>query len=204
MTSLLQLLKFAAEKGASDVHVSARSSPGIRLNGKIVKIKMPAISSEDSRVMCYSVLSDEQKHQFEEKKELDFSFELKGVARFRANYYFHKGSVAGVFRKVPVDIPDFDTLGLPAILKEFAEMPNGLVLVTGPTGSGKTTTIASLLDIINKKRYGHIMTLEDPIEYMHSHGRCMVSQREIGLGFSLLHQCSSVCGSTRSRLLSYR
>lgn len=180
MTSLLQLLKFASEKKASDVHISAKSAPGIRINGKIVKVKLPPISVEESRRLCYSVLNDAQKHKFEENKELDFSFEVKGVARFRANYYFHKGSVAGVFRKVPVAIPNFSELGLPNVLTQFTKMPNGLILVTGPTGSGKTTTIASLLDIINKERYGHIVTLEDPIEYMHSHAKCMVSQREIG------------------------
>ena len=141
---------------------------------------MAHISPEDSRRICYSVLNDMQKSIFEENKEIDFSFEVKGVARFRANYYFHKNSVAGVFRKVPVEIPDFSKLGLPEHLTELTKKPNGLILITGPTGSGKTTTIASLLDIINQQYYGHIVTLEDPIEYMHSHGKCMVSQREIG------------------------
>jgi len=180
MMNLIQLLGFASEKGASDVHISAGSAPGLRINGKVVKVKMKEVTSEDARRICYSVLNDQQKSNFEEHKELDFSFEVKGVARFRANYFFQKNTVCGVFRKVPVDIPRFKDLGLPIHLTELTGMPNGLILVTGPTGSGKTTTIASMIDIINRQYYGHIVTLEDPIEYMHSHGKCMVSQREIG------------------------
>lgn len=180
MMNLIQLLKFANEKGASDVHISAGTSPGLRIHGKIVKVKMEEISSEDARRICYSVLNDHQKSKFEENKELDFSFEVKGVARFRANYYFQKNTVTGVFRQVPVRIPQFNELGLPEHLVRLCDLPNGLILVTGPTGSGKTTTIASLLNRINKTKYGHIVTLEDPIEYMHQHGKCLVSQREIG------------------------
>jgi twitching motility protein PilT len=141
---------------------------------------MKELTSEDSRRICYSVLSDKQKGLFEQNKEIDFSFEVKGVARFRANYYFSKNTVSGAFRQIPVRVPDFQELGLPPQVASLANYPNGLILVTGPTGSGKTTTIASLLGKINSTRYGHIVTLEDPIEYMHKHDKCMVSQREIG------------------------
>ena len=178
--NLIQLLKFANEKGASDVHISAGAPPGLRINGKIIRVRMDEISTEDSRRICYSVLNDYQKSKFEENKEIDFSFEVKGVARFRANYYFQKNTVAGVFRQVPVRIPKLDELGLPPHVSQLTNTPNGLILVTGPTGSGKSTTIAAMLDKINKDKYGHIITLEDPIEYMHEHQKCVVSQREIG------------------------
>ena len=178
--NLIQLLKFAKERGASDIHIAAGAAPGLRIDGKIVRVKMDKLKSEDSRRICYSVLKDHQKAMFEQAKELDFSFEVKGVARFRANYYFSKSTVAGAFRQVPVKIPDFRELGLPDYVQALTNIPNGLVLVTGPTGSGKTTTLASLLGVINKSKYGHIVTLEDPIEYIHEHGKCIVSQREIG------------------------
>lgn len=178
--NLIQLLKFASERGASDVHISSGASPGLRIDGKIVRVKMKTLGSEDSRRICYSVLNDKQKAKFEQNKELDFSFEVKGVARFRANYYFSKNTVSGAFRQIPVKIPEFGELGLPPQVASLANFPNGLILVTGATGSGKTTTIASLLGRINASRYGHIVTLEDPIEYMHKHDKCIVSQREIG------------------------
>lgn len=178
--NLIQLLKFAKDRKASDVHISAGVAPGLRIDGKIVRVKMDKLSPEDARRICYSVLNDHQKAKFEQHKELDFSFEVKGVARFRANYYFSKNAVSGAFRQVPVKIPDFRTLGLPNYLEGLTNMPNGLVLVTGPTGSGKTTTIAALLDVVNKTKYGHIVTLEDPIEYLHTHEKCVVTQREIG------------------------
>lgn len=178
--NLIQLLKFAKDRGASDIHITAGAAPGLRIDGKIIRVKMDKLTSESSRRICYSVLNDHQKAKFEQHKELDFSFEVKGVARFRANYYFSKNTVAGAFRQVPVDVPDFKTLGLPEYLVALTNIPNGLILVTGPTGSGKTTTIAALLGMINKQKYGHIVTLEDPIEYIHDHGKCVVSQREIG------------------------
>ncbi len=178
--NLIQLLKFAKERGASDIHIASGTTPGLRIDGKIIRVKMDPLSSEDSRRICYSVLKDHQKAIFEQAKELDFSFEVKGVARFRANYSFSKNAVAGAFRQVATEIPNFNDLGLPEHVRTLANAPNGLVLVTGPTGSGKTTTIASLLGEINANKYGHIVTLEDPIEFMHPHGKCIVSQREIG------------------------
>lgn len=177
---LIQLLKFATERGASDIHITAGAAPGLRIDGRIIRVKMDKLTPDDSLRMCYSVLNDHQKAKFEQTKELDCSFEVKGSARFRANFYFSKNTVAGAFRRIPENIPDFQELGLPDYVKALTNLPNGLVLVTGPTGSGKTTTIASLLDSINRDKYGHIVTLEDPIEYLHEHRKCMVSQREIG------------------------
>ena len=178
--NLIELLTFASRKKASDVHITTGTSPGIRIDGQIIRIKGKNLSSEESRRLCYSVLNDQQKADFEKKRELDFSFEVKGIARYRANYYFSKNTVSGAFRQIPSAIPEFKALGLPRHLEVLTNLPNGLILVTGPTGSGKTTTIASLLSIINKSKYGHILTIEDPIEYNHTHEKCVVSQREIG------------------------
>jgi twitching motility protein PilT len=180
MISLLQLLKFASDQGASDLHIVAESQPVLRVNGRMVRVKTEQLTKEDTRSLCYSVLSDVQKSRFEETKELDFSFDIKNMARFRANYFMQKGCVSGVFRKVPVHIPKFQELGLPNAIAELINLSNGLVLVTGPTGSGKSTTIASLIDKINEEQSGHIVTLEDPIEFVHTHKTSIVNQREIG------------------------
>lgn len=180
MVTLLQLLKFAADQGASDLHIVAGSQPALRVNGRIVRVKTDTLTKEMTRKLCYSVLNDGQKSRFEEAKELDFSFDIKNMARFRANYFFQKNAVSGVFRKVPVAIPKYSELGLPPAVAELTNLPYGLVLVTGPTGSGKSTTIASLIDKINEDRWGHIISLEDPIEFVHSHKNCIVNQREIG------------------------
>ena len=180
MITLLQLLKFATEQGASDLHIVAGSQPALRVNGRIVRVKTEALSKEQTRKLCYSVLSDTQKSRFEEARELDFSFDVKNLARFRANYFFQKSQVSGAFRRVPVHIPKFQDLGLPPAVAELTKLPYGLVLVTGPTGSGKSTTIASLIDKINSENFGHIITLEDPIEFVHSHKNCIVNQREVG------------------------
>jgi twitching motility protein PilT len=180
MASLLQLLKFATEQGASDLHLVAGSQPALRVNGRIVRIKSDTLTKETTRKLCYSVLSDYQKSRFEEEKELDFSFDVKNMARFRANYFFQKNAVSGVFRRVPVSVPNFQDLGLTPAIGDLTNLTHGLVLVTGPTGSGKSTTIASLIDKINTERYGHIVTLEDPIEFVHPHKNCIVNQREVG------------------------
>ena len=180
MITLLQLLKFATDQGASDLHLTAGSQPALRVNGRIVRVKMDPLNKEQIRKLCYSVLSDVQKSRFEESRELDFSFDVKNLARFRANYFFQKNSVSGVYRRVPVAIPKFQELGLPSAVSDLTNLPYGLVLVTGPTGSGKTTTIASMIDKINTERYGHIVTLEDPIEFVHGHKNCIVNQREVG------------------------
>lgn len=181
MITLLQLLKLASEQNASDLHIVAGSPPCLRVEGRIVRVKTDNLTPEDTRRLCYTVLDDKQKSRFEQKKELDFSFDVKEISRFRGNYFFQKNAVSGVFRRVPMKIPHFNELGLPPGVPKLTNLPYGLVLVTGPTGSGKSTTIASLVDKINTEREGHILTLEDPIEFVHSHKGCIVNQREVGL-----------------------
>lgn len=181
MITLHQLLKAAVKQGASDLHIVAGSPPVLRVDGRIVRVKSPDLTSDQSREVCYQILTEAQKSRFEATKELDFSFGIKGVARFRANLFFQKGHVSGVYRRIPLDIPDIEVLGLPKVVSEMVNYPTGLVLVTGPTGSGKTTTIAALIDKLNRERRSHIVTLEDPIEYLHSHKSCIVNQREVGV-----------------------
>ena len=180
MVTLQQLLKTVVQQDASDLHIVAGSPPILRVRGKIIRIKSDVLDFEATKRLCYSILTDFQKGQFEEQHELDFSFGVKKMARFRANLFFQKGNVSGVFRRIPLEIPNFDDLGLPKSLAQLIEYPNGLVLITGPTGSGKTTTIVSLIDKINAEKSGHIVTLEDPIEYLIDHKKCIVNQREIG------------------------
>lgn len=184
---LSDYLKAMVEQQASDLHISTGVPPEFRIEGKMVKVKEPPLTATETKEICYSVLSEAQKAEFERYLELDFSFSIKDISRFRANLFIQKGSVAGVFRRIPFTVPQFESLGLPPVLKRVIKRPTGLVLVTGPTGSGKTTTIASLLDIINREEKGHILTIEDPIEYVHAHKNCIVNQREVGadtLGFS--------------------
>ena len=178
--NLHQLLKAMLDQGATDLHITQASPPMLRLDGRLVPLRTPPFKPDDTKALCYSILSDKQKHRFEEDLEIDLSFGVKGLARFRANLYMQKGAVAGAFRLIPYEIRTFDELGLPAIVRELAEKPRGLVLVTGPTGSGKSTTLAAMLDMINRERREHIITLEDPIEYIHQHRKCLVNQREIG------------------------
>lgn len=180
MITLHQLLKAAVKQGASDLHIVAGSPPVLRIDGRIVRVKTKDLSGEDTRKLCYSILTDSQKSLFEENKELDFSFGIKSMARFRGNLFFQRGAVSGVFRRIPLEIPDFRVLGLPPSVERVTSFPSGLVLVTGPTGSGKSTTIAALIDKINRERRGHIITIEDPIEYVHVHKNCIVNQREVG------------------------
>jgi twitching motility protein PilT len=181
MITLIQLLKLSSEQGASDLHIVAGSPPCLRIEGRMIRVKTQSLSPEDTRRLCYSVLSDAQKSRLEQEKELDFSFEVKSLSRFRGNFFFQKNSLSGVFRRVPNHVPNYLDLGLPAAIPKLTTLANGLVLVTGPTGSGKTTTIASLIDKINQEKEGHIVTLEDPIEFMHQHKNCIVNQREIGV-----------------------
>lgn len=181
MITLHQLLKAAVKQGASDLHIVAGSPPVLRVEGRIVRVKSSDLSADQARQICYSILTDAQKSRFEATKELDFSFGIKSMARFRANLFFQRGAVSGVFRRIPLDIPDLDLLGMPKIISDLVNYPTGLILVTGPTGSGKSTTIAALLDKINRERRGHIMTLEDPIEFVHPHKTSIVNQREVGV-----------------------
>ncbi len=180
MANLHQLLKAMVEKGASDLHVTTGSPPQLRIDGKLVPLKTPPLSPVDTKQLCYSILTDAQKHKFEEDSELDLSFGVKGLSRFRANVFMQRGAVAGAFRTIPFKILTFAELGLPAIVSDLARKPRGLILVTGPTGSGKSTTLASIIDKINTDRHEHIVTIEDPIEYLHPHKNCLVNQREVG------------------------
>jgi twitching motility protein PilT len=178
--NLHQLLKAMIEKGASDMHVTTGSPPLLRIDGSIVPLKLPPLSPVDTKMLCYSVLSEEQKVQFEKNNELDLSFGVKSLSRFRANIFTQRGAVSGAFRAIPFKILSFEELGLPPVLAELAFKPRGLVLITGPTGSGKSTTLASIIDKINSETRQHIMTIEDPIEYLHPHKSCVVNQREVG------------------------
>jgi twitching motility protein PilT len=178
--NLHQLLRAMIEKGASDMHITTGAPPLLRIDGAIVPLKIPALSPVETKQLCYSVLTEEQKIQFEKTKELDLSFGVKNLSRFRANIFLQRGAVSGAFRSIPFKILTFDELGLPPIIAELAARPRGLVLVTGPTGSGKSTTLASILDKINAETRQHIVTVEDPIEYLHPHKRSIVNQREVG------------------------
>jgi twitching motility protein PilT len=180
VANLHQLLKAMVEKGASDLHITTGSAPQLRIDGRLVPLKTTALSPVETKQLCYSILTDAQKHKFEEESELDLSFGVKGLSRFRANVFMQRGAVAGAFRTIPFKILTFQELGLPPIVAEMAKKPRGLILVTGPTGSGKSTTLASIIDKINTERHEHIVTIEDPIEYLHPHKNCIVNQREIG------------------------
>ena len=178
--NLHQLLKAMIEKGASDLHITTGTPPQLRIDGDLVPLKVPPLSPVDTKQLCYSILTDAQKHKFEEENELDLSFGVKSLARFRANLFMQRGAVAAAFRTIPFKILSFQELGLPPIVNEIANRPRGLVLVTGPTGSGKSTTLASIIDKINTEGHYHILTIEDPIEYLHPHKSCIVNQREVG------------------------
>ena len=168
------------DKGASDMHITTGSPPLLRVDGEIVPLKLSPLGAVETKQLCYSVLTEEQKIQFEKNKELDLSFGVKNLSRFRANIFLQRGAVSGAFRTIPFKILSFDELGVPPVVAELAIKPRGLILVTGPTGSGKSTTLASIIDKINSESRQHIMTIEDPIEYLHPHKRCIINQREVG------------------------
>lgn len=176
-----QLFKVMVDNGASDLHLTVGTSPGMRISGDIVRVKTGALTSDDTKRLVYQILTEAQRSELEKNLELDFSFGVKGLARFRANCFYAKGSVAAVFRQIPTQVPDFDSLGLPKVLLDMTDVSNGLMLVTGPTGSGKSTTLASIVDRLNSTEAGHIITLEDPVEFVHQHKNCIVNQREIGV-----------------------
>jgi len=178
--SLHQLLKAMIDKGASDLHVTTASPPQLRIDGQLVPLRTESLTPVDTKQLCYSVLTDAQKLRFEEDQELDLSFGVKNLARFRANIFMQRGAVAGAFRLVPFKVIPIRELGLPPVVDTLCERPRGLVLVTGPTGSGKSTTLASMIDMINVSHRSHIVTVEDPIEFLHPHKNCLVNQREVG------------------------
>src|SRR5262249_46265896 len=174
------LLKAMLDKGASDLHITANSPPVLRIDGQIVPMRLDPMTPVDTKQLCYSILTDAQKLRFEEENEIDFSFGVKGLARFRGNCFMQRGAVAGAFRMIPFKIVPLADLGMPPIVDELCNKPRGLVLVTGPTGSGKSTTLASMIDKINSEHREHIVTIEDPIEFLHPHKNCVVNQREVG------------------------
>src|ERR1700726_333296 len=167
------------ERGGSDLHVTTNSAPQIRIDGKLTPLDIPPLTAPETKQLAYSVLTDAQKHRFEEDLELDISFGIKGLARFRANIFNQRGATAAVYRQIPYEILTFKELGLPGVVEEICDRPRGLVLVTGPTGSGKSTTLAAMIDKINRERHEHIITIEDPVEFLHQHKNCIVNQREL-------------------------
>ena len=180
MASLHQLLKAMIDKGASDLHITSGAPPQLRIDGTLVPLRVPPLTPVETKQLVYSILTDAQKVQFEETLELDMSFGVKNLARFRANAFMQRGAVAAAFRVIPFKILSFSELGLPPVIGELCRKPRGLIIVTGPTGSGKSTTLASIIDKINTERRQHIITVEDPIEYLHPHKGCIVNQREVG------------------------
>src|SRR5436189_1456234 len=178
--SLSELLHKLAELGGSDLHVTTGTPPLVRVHGEIRPLDgYRPLNSSETKQLAYSVLTDAQKHRFEENLELDFSFGVKGLSRFRANIFNQRGAVGAVFRAIPYEIKPFEALGLPPVVKQMCDKPRGLILVTGPTGSGKSTTLAAMIDKINRERHEHILTIEDPIEFLHNHKNCLINQREV-------------------------
>src|SRR6478609_479599 len=177
--TLSDLLKKMLDMSGSDLHITTNSPPQVRVHGHLQPLDMPALNPSDTKQLAYSVLTDAQKHRFEEHLELDFSFGLKRLARFRGNLFNQRGATGAVFRVIPFEIKSFQQLNLPPIVSKLCEKPRGLILVTGPTGSGKSTTLAAMIDKINSERHDHIITIEDPIEFVHQHKSCLVNQREV-------------------------
>jgi len=177
--TLSELLKKMIELGGSDLHITTNSPPQVRVDGLLRPLDYPEMTPAETKQLAYSVLTDAQKHRFEETLELDFSFGIKGLSRFRANIFNQRGAVGAVFRAIPYEIRGFEQLGLPGVVESLCAKPRGLILVTGPTGSGKSTTLAAMVDKVNRDRHEHIITIEDPIEYLHPHKNCLVNQREV-------------------------
>jgi twitching motility protein PilT len=201
MYSIQELLTMMVEKGASDLHITAGTSPVMRINGDLVRMDGEPMDANETRSMCYSILNEAQKKRFEEDWELDLSFGIKDVSRFRANFFMQRGAVAAAFRVIPYEIRPFDKLNVPEVVEELCTRPRGLILVTGPTGSGKSSTLAAMVDKINSEDPVHIMTIEDPIEFVHQHKKATVNQRELNADTksfalalkSLLRQDPDVC-----------
>ena len=180
MNTLAEMLHKLVQSGGSDLHLTIGTPPQIRVDGKLAPLECPPLATADTKRLAYSIMTDSQKHMYEEKWEIDFSFGIRDLCRFRANIFTQKSAVGAVFRAIPFEIKSFEALGLPPVVEKLCERPRGLVLVTGPTGSGKSTTLAAMIDKINRERHEHILTIEDPIEFLHQHKNCIVNQREIG------------------------
>ena len=184
---IAQLLTFSVKQGASDMHLSAGLEPMIRVDGDVKRINLPPMDHKQVHDMIYDIMNDKQRKDYDEFWECDFSFEIPGLARFRVNAFNHNRGAGAVFRTIPSTILSLEDLKAPAIFKDIAKTPRGIVLVTGPTGSGKSTTLAAMMDYINESRYEHILTIEDPIEFVHESKKCLVNQREVHrdtLGFA--------------------
>ncbi len=179
MATLAEMLGTVLQAGASDLHITSGVPPQMRVDGMLSPLDLPALSPSDTKHLAYSVMTDSQKHVFEEKWEIDFSFGIKDLCRFRANVFTQRGAVSAVFRLIPFEIRGFKALNLPPVIERLCEKPRGLILVTGPTGCGKSTTLAAMIDKINIERREHILTIEDPIEFLHTHKNCIVNQREV-------------------------
>lgn len=178
---ITELLAFSAKQGASDLHLSAGLPPMIRVDGDVRRINLPPLEHKQVHALIYDIMNDKQRKDFEEFLETDFSFEVPGVARFRVNAFNQNRGAGAVFRTIPSKVLTMEELGMGEVFKRVSDVPRGLVLVTGPTGSGKSTTLAAMLDYLNNTKYHHILTIEDPIEYIHQHQGCIVTQREVGL-----------------------
>jgi twitching motility protein PilT len=179
MVTLRELLEQMVKMGASDLHLTVGSPPVVRVDGKLQRLSYDSLTSEQTKKLSYSMLNEKQKQKFEQNSELDFSFGIEQMSRFRCNMFMQRGNVAVALRQIPYKILSFDELGLPKVIADFSKLPRGLVLVTGPTGSGKSTTLASIIDKINRERPVHIITVEDPIEYLHRHQQALINQREV-------------------------
>ncbi len=184
---IAQLLTFSVKQGASDLHLSAGLPPMIRVDGDVRRINLPSMEHKEVYDLIYDIMNDKQRKDFEEFLETDFSFEIPGLARFRVNAFNHNRGAGGVFRTIPSKVLTMEQLGCPAVFKEFCDLPRGIVLCTGPTGSGKSTTLAAMINHVNENEYGHILTVEDPIEFVHESKKCLINQREVHrdtLGFN--------------------
>ncbi len=179
MVTLRELLDIMVKKNASDLHLTVGSPPQLRIDGRLAKTEFDLLTAQDTKKLAYSIMSEKQRQKFEESSELDLSFGIEQLSRFRCNVFMQRGNVAVALRQIPFRIPGFEELGIPKAVVELANLPRGLVLVTGPTGSGKSTTLAALINKINQERHCHILTVEDPIEYLHRHNSSLINQREV-------------------------
>jgi len=187
VTHIKELLLTTANNGATDLLLCVGQPPKVRLNGQLVPLECAPLTPDKTRELCYQIMTETQQKMLEDNWELDFSFGMRDISRFRANVFMQRGSVSGAFRRIPVNIKSFDELSLPSVVQLMCEKPNGLILVTGPTGCGKSTTLAAMINQINATRYQHIITIEDPIEYLHRHNCCTVEQREINSDTKSFH-----------------